>query len=42
MIFQHFNLLSNRTVAQNVAFPLELANVPKAEQKKGLMTSLNL
>nr|WP_255494824.1 methionine ABC transporter ATP-binding protein [Luteibacter sp. Sphag1AF] len=24
MIFQHFNLLSSRTVAQNVAFPLEL------------------
>lgn len=34
MIFQHFNLLSNRTVAGNVAFPLELSNVPKAEQKK--------
>ena len=25
MIFQHFNLLSSRTVAGNVAFPLELA-----------------
>ena len=25
MIFQHFNLLSSRTVAQNVALPLELA-----------------
>ena len=34
MIFQHFNLLSSRTVAENVAFPLELSNVPKAEQKK--------
>ena len=34
MIFQHFNLLSSRTVAGNIAFPLELANVPKAEQKK--------
>jgi D-methionine transport system ATP-binding protein len=29
MIFQHFNLLSSRTVAQNIAFPLELANTPK-------------
>jgi D-methionine transport system ATP-binding protein len=25
MIFQHFNLLSGKTVAQNVAFPLKLA-----------------
>ena len=31
MIFQHFNLLSSRTVAGNVAFPLELAGMPKAE-----------
>lgn len=30
MIFQHFNLLSSRTVAQNVAFPLELAGEPRA------------
>ena len=30
MIFQHFNLLSARTVAGNVAFPLELAGMPKA------------
>jgi len=31
MIFQHFNLLSSRTVASNVAFPLELAGTPRAE-----------
>ncbi|MEE7559647.1 methionine ABC transporter ATP-binding protein [Xanthomonas sp. Kuri4-2] len=31
MIFQHFNLLSSRTVAANVAFPLELAGTPRAE-----------
>ena len=31
MIFQHFNLLSSRTVASNVAFPLELAGIPRAE-----------
>ena len=28
MIFQHFNLLSSRTVFQNIAFPLELAGSP--------------
>lgn len=33
MIFQHFNLLSGRTVAQNVAFPLKLAGRPAAEVK---------
>lgn len=42
MIFQHFNLLSNRTVYQNVAFPLELANVPKEEQKKRIEEMLEL
>lgn len=30
MIFQHFNLLDSRTVAGNVAFPLEVAGWPKA------------
>ena len=31
MIFQHFNLLSSRTVAGNVAFPLELAGMARAD-----------
>ncbi|CAM3938613.1 methionine ABC transporter ATP-binding protein [Alkalicoccus chagannorensis] len=34
MIFQHFNLLWSRTVADNIAFPLEIKGVPKAEQKQ--------
>ncbi|WP_053083773.1 methionine ABC transporter ATP-binding protein [Rubeoparvulum massiliense] len=29
MIFQHFNLLWSRTVAENISFPLEIAKVPK-------------
>jgi D-methionine transport system ATP-binding protein len=33
MIFQHFNLLSSKTVAGNVAFPLKLAGRPDAEVK---------
>jgi D-methionine transport system ATP-binding protein len=31
MVFQHFNLLSSRTVFGNVALPLELAETPKDE-----------
>lgn len=31
MIFQHFNLLSSRTAFGNIALPLEIAGVPKAE-----------
>lgn len=34
MIFQHFNLLWSRTVAQNIEFPLEIANVDKDIRKK--------
>lgn len=34
MIFQHFNLLWSRTVAENIAFPLEIAGVPKSEREK--------
>lgn len=32
MIFQHFNLLWSRTVLENIAFPLEIAGVKKAER----------
>lgn len=31
MIFQHFNLLWSRTVAQNIALALEVAKIPKNE-----------
>lgn len=31
MIFQHFNLLSAKTVRENVALPLTVAGVPRAE-----------
>jgi len=34
MIFQHFNLLSSRTVFDNIAFPLELNKTPKAVIKQ--------
>ncbi|WP_017595184.1 methionine ABC transporter ATP-binding protein [Nocardiopsis potens] len=32
MVHQHFALLSSRTVAANVAFPLEIAGVPRARR----------
>jgi D-methionine transport system ATP-binding protein len=31
MVFQHFNLLSSRTVAGNIALPLQIAGVPSSE-----------
>jgi D-methionine transport system ATP-binding protein len=31
MVFQHFNLLTRRTVYGNVALPLEIAGVPRSE-----------
>lgn len=42
MIFQHFNLLSSRTVFDNVAFPLELANFTKAQISETVMELLEL
>ncbi len=36
MIFQHFNLLHARTVADNVAVPLEIAGVPKVLRQLAL------
>lgn len=42
MIFQHFNLLYNRTVFGNVAFPLEIAKAPRLEIEKRVTQLLSL
>ena len=42
MIFQHFNLLSSRTVYANVALPLELAGLDRAEIKARVAPLLDL
>jgi len=42
MIFQHFNLLASRTVAENVAFPLEIAGLPVGEIKARVAEMLAL
>ncbi len=42
MIFQHFNLLSSRTVSQNIAFPLELDGMPKDKIKERVYDLLKL
>lgn len=42
MIFQHFNLLWSRTVAENIEFPLEIANVPKAKRKERVKELIRL
>ena len=42
MIFLHFNLLSSRTVLENVAFPLEIAGVSRAEREQKVLPLLDL
>ncbi|UYW01214.1 methionine ABC transporter ATP-binding protein [Flavobacterium agricola] len=42
MIFQHFNLLSSRTVFENVAFPIELMGLSKAEIKQKVHSLLEI
>ena len=42
MIFQQFNLLSQRTCAENIAYPLEVAGVPKPEREKRVQELLTL
>ncbi|TQR20055.1 methionine ABC transporter ATP-binding protein [Psychrobacillus vulpis] len=40
MIFQHFNLVANKTVYENVAVSLELANFPKKERRSRVLECL--
>jgi len=42
MIFQHFNLLSSRTVFENVAFPLELVGASKEDIRTRVFELLEL
>lgn len=42
MIFQHFNLLMQRTVEKNVLFPLEISGVPREEARKRAKELLEL
>ncbi|MFF2479881.1 methionine ABC transporter ATP-binding protein [Paenibacillus sp. NPDC058071] len=42
MVFQHFNLLSNRTAYANVSLPLELAGFPKKQRKERILECLDI
>ncbi len=42
MIFQHFNLLSSRTVYQNIAFPLKISGAPQDETAKRVNELLDM
>ncbi len=42
MIFQHFNLLSSRTVFDNVAFPLELTGMSRGQIEQEVLPLLDL
>lgn len=42
MIFQHFNLLMQRSVLDNVCFPMEIVGVKKAEARKRAMELLEI
>ncbi len=42
MIFQQFNLLSQRTAADNIGYPLEIAGVEKSERERRVLELLEL
>ena len=42
MIFQHFNLLMQRTALDNVCFPMEIAGIKKAEARKKALEYLKI
>lgn len=42
MVFQNFNLLNNRTAAQNVSFPLEIAGKSKTERRQRVAECLDI
>ncbi|MFC5803750.1 methionine ABC transporter ATP-binding protein [Streptomyces formicae] len=42
MVFQHFNLLSSRTVQDNIELPLEILGVPRAERARRALELLDL
>ncbi len=42
MVFQHFNLLANRTAAENIALPLKIAGVGRTERTRRVAELLDL
>ena len=42
MIFQHFNLLMQRNVLDNVCFPMEIVGIKKADARKRAMELLEI
>src|SRR5699024_10055044 len=42
MIFQHFNLLWSRKTEENIAFPLEVAGVPRQERAERVQELIEL
>jgi D-methionine transport system ATP-binding protein len=42
MVFQHFNLLANRTAAENIALPLKIAGMARADRARRVAELLDL